>query len=112
MSFFSWVEILGYFSELEALHHVIFIGEWPEETNHRLELVSGATAFVCVSSGLVNKCRSLFFCPSGASASGALRQEVAALSCIIVCLCWRLHLFFLFLFFNTLGTNCTLEMRL
>lgn len=52
---FFGVEILGYFSELDVVHHVIFIGEWLEET----ATVKGsehARACVCVSSGLVNKC--------------------------------------------------------
>lgn len=38
------------------VHHVIFIGEWPEETTAAKASVR-ARARACVSSGLVNKCR-------------------------------------------------------
>lgn len=53
------VEILRWvflFFELEEVHHVIFIGEWPEETT-TIKTSERAWACVCVSSGLVNNCR-------------------------------------------------------
>lgn len=53
---FRWVEILGYFSELEVVHHVIFIGEsgW----RRRLKLASVQRFFFLLYyRAFVNKCR-------------------------------------------------------
>ena len=44
------------FSELDVVHHVISIEQWPEETT-TVKASERAWVCVCVSSGLVNKCR-------------------------------------------------------
>lgn len=44
------------FLELDVVHHVIFIGEWPEETT-TVKSSERAWARVCMSSGLVSKYR-------------------------------------------------------
>ena len=74
------------FSELDVVHHVIFIEEWPEETTS-VKASERAWACVCVASGLANKCRLLSIWGSSVLVMTYSLQPCVCLLGVCVCVC-------------------------